>query len=436
MARREGPTAGEPDAQTAVEQALALDRADPLRGYREQFHLPERSDGTPWIYFVGNSLGLMPRAARRTVLQELDDWANLGVEGHFHGKTPWFSYHEVFRESGARLVGALPGEVVMMNSLTVNLHLMLATFYRPVAGRSIILTESCAFPSDTYALETHIRHRGFNPDRDLLVVRPREGELLLRTEDIETLLERRGREIALVMLSGVNYYTGQLFDLERIARAARQQGCRVGFDLAHAAGNVPLRLHDWDVDFAVWCSYKYLNAGPGAVAGCFIHERHGKDRALPRLAGWWGNAPDTRFLMHLNEHFVPAPGADGWQISNPPILSLAPLQASLALFDQAGMTALRTKSMALTGYLKQLIIQLASDRVEIISPPEPAARGCQLSLRVKGGSRDLFERIQAAGVLCDYRHPDVIRVAPVPLYNTYHEVWSFAQILRRETETG
>lgn len=416
-------------------EAMQFDQADPLGRFRDLFHLPVRSGGTPWIYFVGNSLGLMPRAARATVLQELDDWAALGVEGHFHGKTPWFSYHEVFRETGARLVGARPGEVVMMNSLTVNLHLMLATFYQPVPGRSIIATEDCAFPSDTYALETHIRHRGFDPGANLLVIRPRQGETLLRTEDLEALIERRGKEIALLMLGGVNYYTGQLFDLERIAAAARRQGCVVGFDLAHAAGNVELKLHDWNVDFAVWCSYKYLNAGPGAVAGCFVHERHGTNLDLPRLAGWWGNAPDTRFLMHLNEHFVPRPGADGWQISNPPILSLAPLQASLALFDEAGMPALRRKSVALTGYLVRLIDEFAPGRIEIISPRDPEARGCQLSLRVSGGGRVLFEQIQAAGVLCDYRNPDVIRVAPVPLYNTFHEVWRFARILRQVTES-
>ena len=428
--REAGPSAG----PTTEQHALELDAADPLRQYRDQFHLPARPDGTSWIYFVGNSLGLMPRGARAIVLQELDDWAALGVEGHFHGKTPWFSYHEVFREGGARLVGGRPGEVVMMNSLTVNLHLMLATFYRPVAGRSTIVTEDCSFPSDTYALETHIRHRGFDPATSVHVIRPRARESLLRTEDIVELIDRRGAEIALVMLGGVNYYTGQLFDLEQIAAAARAQGCAVGFDLAHAAGNAELQLHDWNVDFAVWCSYKYLNAGPGAVAGCFVHERHGSNLDLPRLAGWWGNAPDSRFLMHLNEHFVPQAGADGWQVSNPPILSLAPLQASLALFDEAGMPALRQKSLALTGFLERLIDECVPGRVEVISPRDPAARGCQLSLRVKGGGKELFERIQAAGVLCDYRNPDVIRVAPVPLYNTFHEVWRFARILRQATD--
>jgi kynureninase len=418
---------------TDEEYARRQDKSDPLRSYRDEFHLPTRDDGSPWIYFVGNSLGAMPRGAREAVVQELDDWARLGVEGHFHGTTPWFSYHEGFREPGAHLVGALPDEVVMMNSLTVNLHLMLASFYQPVAGRSMIAIEDCAFPSDTYAVESHIRQRRLDPATNLLVIRPREGETLLRTDDVETLLEQRGREIAVLLLSGVNYYTGQFFDLERITRAARRQGCVVGYDLAHAAGNTLLRLHDWDIDFAAWCSYKYLNAGPGAVAGCFVHQRHGKNLEIPRLAGWWGNQPETRFLMHLNQRFIPRPGADGWQISNPPILSLAPLRTSLTLFDRAGMPALRKKSVALTGYLETLIAAGLSERIEVISPRDPEARGCQLSLRVRGGGRDLFARIQAAGVLCDYRNPDVIRVAPVPLYNTFHEVWRFAQVLRELT---
>jgi kynureninase len=431
MKSESGPAAGQEDFTEEV--ARGFDRADPLGDFRDQFHLPLKADGTPWIYFVGNSLGAMPKRARTIVTQELDDWASLGVEGHFHGTRPWFSYHEFFREQGARLVGARPGEVVMMNSLTVNLHLMLATFYQPVSGRSIIAMEDCAFPSDAYAVESHIQHRGFDPETSTLIFRPRPGEALLRTEDVEDLIERRGKEIAVLLLSGVNYYTGQLFDLPRLARAAKRQGCVVGFDLAHAAGNVELSLHDWDVDFAVWCSYKYLNAGPGAVAGCFVHERHGTNRELPRLAGWWGNDPEQRFLMHVNEHFEPRPGADGWQISNPPILSLAPLHASLELFEKAGMPALRSKSIALTGYLESLIGQLGGNRIEIISPADPAARGCQLSLRIRDGSRDVFDRIQAAGVLCDYRHPDVIRVAPVPFYNTFHEVWRFARILSQVT---
>jgi kynureninase len=407
--------------------ARSLDERDPLGEFREEFLFPVRPDGQPWNYLVGNSLGLMPRGARTTVLQELEDWARLGVEGHFHGATPWYSYHEVFRESAARLVGARPGEVVIMNSLTVNLHLMLASFYRPTGQRSIIAIEDCAFPSDRYAVSTHIAQRGLDPDAAMLVVRPRRGEDLIRTEDIMTLLEARGSEIAVVMLSAVNYYTGQLFDLDRITSAARRAGCIVGWDLAHAAGNVELKLHEWDVDFAVWCSYKYLNAGPGAVAGCFVHERHGNDPRIPRLAGWWGNDPETRFRMQENDRFVPSTGAEGWQVSNPPILSMAPLKASLALFDKAGMSALRAKSIRLTGFLEFLIDALAPGSGTILTPRNPDERGCQLSLRVGSDARALFDRVQASGILCDYRHPDVIRVAPVPLYNRFVDVYRFAR---------
>jgi kynureninase len=312
----------------------------------------------------------------------------------------------------------------------VNLHLMLASFYRPVPGRSLIAIEDSAFPSDSYAVASHIRHRGYDADKDVLVLRPRPGEDLLRTEDIETLLDQRGREIAVLLLSGINYYTGQLFDLPRLTLAARRQGCFVGFDLAHAAGNVPLRLHDWDVDFAVWCSYKYLNGGPGAVAGCFVHERHGNNLDIPRLAGWWGNDPESRFLMHLNEKFVPRPGAEGWQLSNPPILALAPLQASLGLFDRVGMEALRAKSLGLTGYLEFLLQRLASP-TRIITSSNPAERGAQLSIRIAQGGPAIFDGLQREGVLCDFRNPDVIRVAPVPLYNSFLEVWEFSRILER-----
>jgi len=423
-----GSTDPPSDYEAGEDYARSRDVADPLREYRRQFHLPLRPDGTPWIYFAGNSLGLMPQGVRATVLQELDDWAALGVEAHFHGKTPWFSYHQIFRETGARLVGAVAGEVVMMNSLTVNLHLMLASFYRPVPGRSIIAIENCAFPSDRYAVASHVQHRGYDADADLLIIRPRPGEDLLRTEDVEALLEQRGREIAVLMLSGVNYYTGQLFDLPRLTLAARRQGCLVGFDLAHAAGNVPLRLHDWEVDFAVWCSYKYLNGGPGAVAGCFVHQRHGNNLDIPRLAGWWGNDPDSRFLMHQNEQFVPQAGAEGWQLSNPPILALAPLQASLGMFDRAGMDALRVKSLGLTGYLEYLLQQLPGQS-RLITPTHAAERGAQLSIRLESGGKAVFDAVQREGVLCDFRNPDVIRVAPVPLYNTFLEVWQFSRIL-------
>jgi len=375
----------------------------------------------------------MPREVPSLLERELDDWAKLAVEAHFKGKTPWYSYHEVFREVGARLVGALPREVVMMNGLTVNLHLMMVSFYRPTARRHGVLMEDSAFPSDTYAVKSQIRCHGYDPARSLHRIRPRDGERSIRTEDVDALLATNGSEIALVMMSGVQYFTGQRFDMERIAAAARAEGCVVGFNLAHAVGNVVLSLHDWDVDFAVWCSYKYLNGGPGAVAGCFVHERHAENRALPRFAGWWGNDPETRFLMHLQPEFVPREGADGWQISNPPILSAAPLRASLGMFDEAGMEALRAKSVLLTGYLEYLIDRIPNERFEVITPRDPEKRGCQLSIRALDCPADLLSSLEAEGVVADFRGPDVIRVAPVPLYNTFHEVWRFAEILARKT---
>jgi kynureninase len=413
-----------------------LDAADPLARYREQFHVPRRADGKPVIYFCGHSLGLQPKAVRGLIEQELDDWADLGVEGHFKERTPWYSYHELFREAGARLVGARPGEVVMMNSLTVNLHLMLATFYRPTPARYKILTDEPAFPSDLYALQTQIRHHGFDPREGLLTINPRPGEQTLRMEDFERMLAERGSEIAVVMVNAVNFFTGQRLDLERIAAAAHRWGCVMGADLAHAAGNVPLHLHDWQMDFAVWCNYKYLNSGPGAIGGCFVHERHGRDLGLPRLAGWWGNDPATRFRMQLQPEFVPQPGADGWQVSNPPILSMVPLRASLALFDAAGMPALRAKSERLTGYLQYLLDCLPAGRFETITPRDPAQRGCQLSILVHDRPTELMRKLGEAAVVCDFREPNVIRVAPVPLYNTFHEVWKFAQILGQQAEIG
>jgi kynureninase len=352
------------------EFARQADADDPLQPYRQQFHIPRRSDGQPVLYFCGHSLGLQPKAARACVEEELNAWAQRGVEGHFQGQNPWYSFHELFRES-AHLVGGRPGEVVLMNSLTVNLHLMLVTFYRPGPDRSKILIDEPAFPSDLYAFQSHLRHRGLDPAVELLTVRPRPGEWTIRDEDIESVLEKRGHEIALVILNGVNFATGQCLDMERITCAARRQGCTVGFDLAHAAGNVLLQLHDWEVDFGVWCSYKYLNGGPGAVAGCFIHEKHGRDATLPRFAGWWGNDPATRFRMHLQPDFVPRPGADGWQLSNPPILAMAPLRASLGLFAEIGMPALRAKSLCLTGYLEYLLDQLPPGRFEVITPANP-----------------------------------------------------------------
>jgi kynureninase len=413
------------------EFARDVDSRDPLAPCRERFHLPRRDGGRPVIYLCGNSLGLQPRSAREIVERELDEWARLAVNAHFHAQAPWYSYHETFREPGARLVGARPGEIVMMNSLTVNLHLMMVSFYRPKAERRKILVEGPTFPSDLYAVQSQLRHHGHDPEADLVVVRPRDGEHSIRTEDVEALLDERGGEIALVLLSGVSYFSGQLFDMARITRAAKARGCVVGLDLAHAAGNAVLHLHDWDVDFAVWCSYKYLNAGPGAVGGCFVHERHGGDASLGRFAGWWGNDPATRFEMQTRDRFVPFAGAEGWQVSNPSILAMAPLKASLDIFDAVGMEALREKSLMLTAFLQNLLDRIPGDPIEVITPREPASRGCQLSLRVGGGARELFRALEAEGVVGDFRDPDVIRVAPVPLYNTFHEVWSFASILSR-----
>ncbi|MGI9089260.1 MAG: kynureninase [Chthoniobacterales bacterium] len=410
--------------------AQESDANDSLGKFRERFHIPSGPDGKPLIYFVGNSLGLMPKTVPSIVEQELEDWATLGVDAHLDAKTPWYSYHETVREGAARIVGAQPGEVVCMNSLTVNLHLMMATFFRPTQKRSKIMMEDPAFPSDTYAIKSQIVHHGFPPNESLILARPRDGEFTVRQEEIERVLEKRGDEIALVLLAGVNFFTGQLFDISRITSLAQKHGCLVGIDLAHAAGNVPLALHDWNVDFAVWCSYKYLNSGPGGVAGAFVHERHARNRELPRLAGWWGNDPATRFRMHLEPEFIPVPSADAWQISNPPILAMAPLRTSLAIFDEAGgMAPLRAKSLRLTSYFQFLLDQIPSEFFTVITPRESAQRGCQLSILINEHPKELFAKLEAAGVKCDFREPNVIRAAPTPLYNTFHEVWRCAQIL-------
>jgi len=410
--------------------AKQLDAEDSLRQFRDKFHLPLGKDGKPLIYLAGNSLGLMPKAARQIVEQELDDWAKLAVDAHLGAKTPWYSYHETLREPVARLVGAQPNEVICMNSLTVNLHLMMATFYRPTKARFKILMEEPAFPSDTYAIKTQIVHHGLDPKEALVLARPRQGEFAVRQEDIEATLEKQGDQIAVVVIAGVNFFTGQLFDIPRITAVAQKRGITVGIDLAHAAGNVPLALHDWNADFAVWCSYKYLNAGPGAVAGAFVQERHTTNTKLPRLAGWFGNDPNTRFRLHLEPEFIPVPSADGWQISNPPILSMAPLRASLSIFDEAGgMEVLRAKSIKLTGYLQFLLESAGHSSISVITPHDTDARGCQLSILVHEHPKELFGKLETAGVKCDFREPNVIRAAPTPLYNTFHEVWRFAKIL-------
>ncbi len=413
--------------------ALQLDSEDPLRDFREKFYLPLGKDGKPLIYFAGNSLGLMPKSAQAIVDQELDNWARLGVDAHHATGTPWYTYHEALREPTARLVGAKPLEVICMNSLTVNLHLMMATFYRPTRSRFKILMEEPAFPSDTYAIKTQIVHHGLDPRDALILARPRKSQFTIRAEDIIDLIEKNANQLAVVMVAGVNFFTGQLFDIEEITAAALKRGTVVGFDLAHAVGNVPLTLHDWNVDFAVWCSYKYLNAGPGAVAGAFVHERHATNTKLPRLAGWFGNDPNTRFRFHLEPEFIPVASADGWQISNPPIFAMAPLRASLAIFDGAGgMEPLRAKSIKLTGYLEFLLMEIGSKKFTVVTPRNSDERGCQLSILAHEHPKELFSKLQAAGVKCDFREPNVIRVAPTPLYNTFHEVWRFARILAEE----
>lgn len=437
----------------AADKACELDAHDPLRRFRDQFHFPIVNDSTELIYFTGNSLGLMPKTARGYVDQELEDWEKLAVEGHLHAKNPWLPYHEFLTEKMARVIGAKPIETVVMNSLTVNLHLLMVSFYRPTADRYKIVIEKGAFPSDQYAVESQLRFHARSSEvwssnfswldsekkpakagtpnagtSNLIELTPREGESALRTEDIIEAIGREGHSIALILLGGVNYYTGQAFDMKAITEAGHRKGCVVGFDLAHAAGNLELKMHDWDVDFAAWCSYKYLNGGPGAVGGAFIHERHAENFDLPRFAGWWGHDKETRFLM--GPEFRPIAGAEGWQISNPPILQMAALRASLEIFDEAGMSNLRVKSEKLTGFLESLIDEIADERISIVTPRDPAGRGCQLSIRVKNADRSLHERIVSRGVFADWREPDVIRVAPVPLYNSFADVSRFAEILR------
>jgi kynureninase len=414
--------------ESSGEFAAAMDARDSLRDFREKFHIPKQADGADVLYFTGNSLGLQPRAAREHIEQELKDWETLGVEGHFHAKNPWMPYHEFLTEQMANIVGAKPIETVVMNSLTVNLHLMLVSFYRPTRERHKIVIEAGAFPSDQYAVASQIKFHGFDTESSLIELQPREAETCLRTEDIEKTIVENGDSVALIMLGGVNYYTGQAYDMRRVAEIGHEVGARVGFDLAHAAGNVELRLHDWNADFAVWCSYKYLNAGPGAVAGCFVHERHAENFALPRFAGWWGHDKETRFLM--NSDFLPIKGAEGWQLSNPPIFQLAALKASLDIFEAAGMQALTEKSKKLTGYLEFLLAEIDDERISVITPSNPDSRGCQLSIRVRNADKNLFQKITARGAIADWREPDVIRIAPVPLYNTFTDVYEFAEILK------
>ena len=414
--------------------AQAQDAADPLRALRDEFLIPQHG-GNVQAYFCGNSLGLQPKGARAHVEEVLDKWATEAVEGHFTGQAQWMPYHELVREPLARVVGAQPHEVVAMNSLTVNLHLMMVSFYQPSLERTAIMIEAGAFPSDRYAVESQLKYRGLPPGHTLIEVEPDEPDGTISMQAIERAIAENGKRLALILWPGVQYRTGQAFDLKEITRLGHAAGCIVGFDLAHAAGNLPLQLHDSGADFAAWCHYKYMNSGPGAVAGCFVHERHAHtDR--PRFAGWWGNDKDVRFRM--GPAFNPTPGADGWQLSNPPILGLAPLRASLELFDRAGMPALREKSLRLTGYLEALIREQLGDVLQIATPREPGRRGAQLSLRVIGGrgmtgrsaGRALFEFLGSQGVIGDWREPDVIRISPAPLYNTHADVLRFVRTVQ------
>lgn len=402
-----------------------MDAEDPLAHFRERFYIPKTKNRADCIYLCGHSLGLQPKSAETYIQQGLHDWAELGVEGHFHAKAPWMPYHRLLTEQTATLVGAQPSEVVVMNSLTVNLHLMMTSFYRPTAQRHKIVIERAAFPSDQYAVQSQIRFHGFEPATSLLELKPRDGESCLRDEDIELLIEREGSSIALIMLGGVNYVTGQAFDMSGITKAGHRQGCVVGFDLAHAAGNIPLHLHDWGPDFAVWCSYKYLNGGPGCVAGCFVHERHAHAFDLPRFCGWWGHDEKIRFQMGPDFH--PMPGAEGWQLSNPPILALAALRASMEIFAEATIEKLRAKSESLTGYMEFLLGQHQSPNFCVLTPRESERRGAQLSIRLAKHGRAVCDKLAGEGVIGDWREPDTFRVAAIPLYNSYDDVYRFVQ---------
>ncbi len=425
------------DYEATLEFARAQDAADSLKGFRERFLFPTLGTDE-LVYLTGHSLGLQPTSVRPAVELELDEWARYGVEGHFHATNPWYSYHERLTPPMATIVGARETEVVCMNSLTTNLHLLFVSFYRPTPRRYKILSEAKMFPSDRYLLETQAQFHGFDPDDAIIEVAPREGERLVRDEDILAAIESHADDLALVFFGGVNYFTGQLFDMPRLTAAAHEVGAVAGFDLAHAAGNVPLSLHDWNVDFAAWCSYKYLNSSPGNVGAIFVHERHGRRFDLPRFGGWWGHDKATRFQMKSG--FSPMEGAEGWQLSNAPILGMAAMKASLDVFAEAGMPALRAKSERLTGYLEYTIDRLAAEfpdaDISMITPRDPQRRGCQLSMDVAGRERRLFDDMVAAGVIADFREPCIIRMAPVPLYNAFEDVFAFGNIMRRLLARG
>ncbi|WP_299519915.1 kynureninase [Winogradskyella sp.] len=416
------------DYKLGLDYAKQQDALDELSSYRQRFHIPKDDNGNELIYLCGNSLGLQPKSTKDYINQELEDWANLGVEGHTQAKNPWMPYHEFLTEATAKLVGAKPIEVVTMNSLTANLHFMMASFYQPTKERYKIIIESDAFPSDKYAVESQLRHHGYDDKEGLILWEPRANEELLHYEDLEQILETQGHEIALIMIGGVNYYTGQFFDLKRIAALGHSHGCMVGFDCAHGAGNVNLDLHNSGADFAVWCTYKYLNSGPGSLSGCFVHERHAYNKDLNRLTGWWSHNKETRFNMR--DEFDVLPGAEGWQLSNPPILSMAAIKASLDLFNEAGMEKLLNKSRKLTGYFEFLLKNLGEDVIRIITPENPDERGCQLSIQVLNADKSLYRKLTESGVISDWREPDVIRCAPVPLYNSFEDVYQMVEKMK------
>ncbi len=419
------------NVENTLRFAQQLDEQDELRSFREKFYFPQH-EGKDCIYFTGNSLGLQPRSVQAYVQQELNDWANMGVEGHFTSMNPWLSYHEMFPPLLADIVGCKENEVVVMNQLTVNLHLLLVSFYRPTAQKFRIICEEKAFPSDQYALESQVRYHGFDPKQAIIEVKPRDGEHTIRTEDITDAIFLHKDELALVLIGGVNYYTGQLFDIKKITEAAHDLNVFAGFDLAHAAGNVELKLHDWGVDFACWCSYKYLNSGPGGVAGVYIHEKHAANKDLPRFAGWWGYTKETRFKMEKG--FEAIPTAEGWQLSNAPVLSMAAHKASLDVFKEAGMDRLHAKRKMLTAFMHFILNDINAKQekkiLNIITPSNADERGCQVSILMEAKGKEVFKALTKHGVVADWREPNVIRVAPVPLYNSYEDAWKFGSIIQ------
>ena len=406
-----------------------MDQNDELKSYRDSFHFPFDSNGNKMLYFTGNSLGLQPKTTKAAVEQELDDWANFAVEGHFKAKNPWMPYHELLTNDMAEIVGAKPEEVVIMNSLTANLHFLMISFYNPTKKRYKILIESDAFPSDRFAVKSQLKLHGFDSEKDLIEWSPRTNENLLRIEDLKEIIKKNGDEIALILVGGVNYYTGQLLDLKKIAQIGHSKGCKVGIDLAHGVGNVNLKLHESGIDFAAWCTYKYLNSGPGSLGGIFVNNKHKKNKSLKRLTGWWGQNKSKRFKMR--EELDISNGAEGWQLSNPAILSMAAIKASLELFRKVGMNKLRMKSIKLTGYLEFLILKMNNKNIDIITPKDPNQRGCQLSIKLNNSNKSLHKNLRLNNVITDWRDPNVIRCAPVPFYNSYQDVYNFVKILRK-----